>query len=224
MIFYVNFGSAFSFLYWSALLSRGEGGDVALPASSRDEKRRGARRIRPATVIWAAVPVLLLAIILFKANSNDDGDRMESALDDGRRSAVVKALNAGLPADYRVSDGETPLFEAVRIGDGTLVQALLSRGASVNVRSHGGATPLIVAVGNNRADLTEVLLDRAAVNSANNDGRTALIEAAMRGNLPIVQLLLAHGADRKRSDSHNKTALAYAQEEEYPEIAALLGR
>lgn len=225
MVFYVNYGSAFSFLYWSALLSRGEGGDTALPASARDDKRRGSRRIRPATVLWAAMPVLLLALVLFKANSNDTGDLMESALDDGRRAAVVKALNAGLPADYRLSDGETPLFEAVRIGDGKLVQALLSRGASVNARSHGGATPLIAAVANNRADLTELLLDRGAgVNSANNDGRTPLIEAAMRGNLQIVQLLLARGADPQRSDSHNKTALAYAQEEEYPEIAAALHR
>jgi serine/threonine protein kinase len=225
MVFYVNYGSAFSFLYWSALLNRGEGGDVALPASARDDKRRGSRGIRPATVIWAVLPVLLLAIILFRANSNENGNLMESALDDGRRSAVVKALNAGLPADYRVSDGETPLFEAVRIGDGKLVQALLSRGANVNARSRGGATPLFIAVVNNRADLSELLLDRgAAVNSPNNDGRTPLIEAAMRGNLQIVQLLLARGADPKRFDSHNKTALAYAQEEDYPEIAALLGR
>jgi len=37
-------------------------------------------------------------------------------------------------------------------------------------------------------------------------------------------LLLARGADPQRSDSHNKTALAYAQEEEYPEIAAALHR
>jgi len=225
MMFYVNYGSAFSFLYWSALLSRGEGGDIALPASTRDDKRRGSRRLRPATVLWVAMPVLMLALVLIKANSNDNGELMENALDDGRRAAVVKALNAGLPADYRVSDGETPLFEAVRIGDGKLVQALLSRGASVNVRRRGGATPLIVAVTNNRADLTELLLDRGAeVNSTNNDGRTALIEAAMRGNLQIVQLLLTRGADPKRSDSHNKTALQYAQEEDYPEIAALLRR
>jgi len=225
MVFYVNYGSAFSFLYWSALQSRGEGGDIALPASTRDDKRRGSRRIRPATALWVAMPVLLLALVLFKANSNDNGDLMENALDDGRRSAVMKALNAGLPADYRVSDGETPLFEAVRIGDRKLVEALLSRGASLNARSHGGANPLFAAVVNNRADLTELLLDRgAAVNSANNDGRTPLIEAAMRGNLQIVQLLLARGADPKRPDSHNKTALAYAQEEDYPEIAAVLRR
>ena len=76
---------------------------------------------------------------------------------------------------------------------------LYFRAVRASTRSHGGATPLIVAVTNNRADLTELLLDRGAeVNSANNDDRTAPIQAAMRGNLRIVQLLLTRGADPKR--------------------------
>jgi hypothetical protein len=223
MMFYLNWGSAYSFLYWSALQSRGEGGEPTLPVSGREEKRSGSRRIRPATLLWAALPLVCLAIILVKANGNDKGNAMETALNEGRRADVIKALNAGLPADYASIDGETPLFEAVRVGDATLVEALLSRGANVNARAHSGSTPLLQAVVYARGELTRLLLDRgAAVNAANEDGHTALIDAAMRGNLPLVQLLLARGADPKRSDSHGKTALAYAQEEGYPEIAGLL--
>ena len=53
-------------------------------------------------------------------------------------------------------------------------------------------------------------------------GAAVNAEAGMRGNLPMVQLLLGHGAGPKLADSHGKTALAHAREEGYPEIAALL--
>jgi serine/threonine protein kinase len=225
MIPYIHYGSAFSFMYWSALQSRGEGGDIALPESTRDDRRGGSRRIRPSTILWASLPLLCLALVLVKANVTDNGAVMEAALNDGRRSAVVKALNAGLSADYRTSDDETPLFEAVRTGDADLVEALLSRGANVNARNHAGATPLFVAAIYGRGDLGRQLLDRGAtVDAADTDGRTALIEASMRGNLPMVQLLLGRGADPRLADGHGKTALAYAQEEGYPEIAVLLHR
>jgi ankyrin repeat protein len=46
----------------------------------------------------------------------------------------------------------------------------------------------------------------------------------MRGNLLMVQLLLGRGADPRLADGHGKTALAYAREEGYPEIAILLHR
>jgi len=225
MTFYVNWGPAFTFMYWSARQSRGESGDSALPASAREEKRSGSRRFRPGTILWAGLPLLLLAVIFVKANSSDNGAAMEAALNDGRRSAVLKALSAGLPVDYRASDQETPLFEAVRIGDAKLVEALLSRGANVNVRRRSGSTPLLEAVAYDRRDFARLLLDRGAlVDAPDNDGRTALIVAAMRGNLPMVQLLLDRGADPKRSDSQGKTALMYAREEGYPEIAAMLHR
>ena len=223
MVFYVNYGSATSFLYWSALGSRGEGGDIALPASTREDKRSNSRRIRPSTVLWVALPSLMLAFTLYKANVSDRGDVLQVASDDGRRSAVLQALNAGLPADFRLAGGETALFDAIRTGDAKLVDALLARGASVNVRSRGGNTPLLIAAMDGRTDLAALLLDRGAdVNSADNDGRTPLIEAGMRGNLPMVELLLARGADRRRSDRQNKTALVYAQEENYTDIAARL--
>jgi ankyrin repeat protein len=212
-------------MYWSALESRGEGGDATLPGSGREEKRSGSRRIRPGTLLWAALPLLCLAAIFLKATVTDNGAILQAALNDGRRSGVVKALNAGLPADYRSPDGETPLFEAVRTGDLRLVEALLARGANVNAHSRSGSTVLSQAVIYGRGDLARMLLDHgAAVDAINDDGRSALIDAAMRGNLAMVQLLLERGADPKRSDSHGKTALDYAREEGNTEIAVLLRR
>jgi serine/threonine protein kinase len=224
LMFLLVYCPAFTFLYWSALLCHGEGADAMLPASGRDDQRRRPK-VRPSTLVWTALPMLLLASFLFKILRSDAGANLEDAAEDGRRAAVVKTLNTGISANYRRRNGETPLFDAVRMGDSQLAGLLFSRGADVNVHNRDGATPLLIAAADNRIDMVRLLLDRgAAINASNEDGRTALIEAAMRGNLPIAQLLLERGADARTSDIHDKTALAYAQEEGNAEMAALLHR
>ncbi len=223
---YCEYGPAVSFLYWSALLSQGEGHDLTLPASTRDDKRGGfSTGMRRSTLMWAVLPILLLALILVRANRTDHGSALDAAMNDGRRAAVIQALNSGLSADHRAAGKETPLFEAVRTGDAKLVDLLLSRGADVNAHRSDSATPLLEAAAHNRDDMARLLLERgAAVDAADDEGRTALIEAAMRGNLPMARLLLDRGADPKHSDSHGKTALTYAEDEGYQDIAALLRR
>lgn len=223
MIFHLNYGPATTLMYWSALGSRGEVGNLALPAATREDKRSSSRRVRPSTVIWAAVPLLMLAVTVYKVVGGDRGGLLQAASEDGRRNAVMQALNTGLPADYRLDDDETALFGAVRSGDAALAEALLARGANVNAKSHSGTTPLLLTAMYGHSDLAGLLLDRGAeANAADDDGHTPLMEASMRGNLAMVHLLLAHGADRNRRDGQNKTALEYAQEENYTEIAALL--
>jgi uncharacterized protein len=225
-MFYMNYGSAFSFLYWSALRCRGEAGEIALPASLRSGGRnRFSTGIRPATLAWVGVPLALLALILVRGASGDRAAAMEEALDEGRGTAVVNHLNAGLPVDYLTSNRETPLFDAVRLGQMELLETLLARGANVNARSRRGSTPLLTAATYARIDAARVLLDRgAAVDAANADGRTALIAAAMQGNLALVQLLLERGANPRLADARPKTALDYAREEGHSEVAALLER
>jgi serine/threonine protein kinase len=70
VMFYLNIGSAFSFLYGSALRCRGEGGEIAFPASSRGSNRNGSSfAVRPAALLWAAIPIAMLTTILVKAIS-----------------------------------------------------------------------------------------------------------------------------------------------------------
>ena len=75
--------------------------------------------------VWARLPIACLLAIFSRVALTDNSTTLEEALDDGRAAAVLKSLNTGLPADYRTSEGETPLFEAVRVGDGKLAEALL---------------------------------------------------------------------------------------------------
>jgi hypothetical protein len=68
--FYLNIGSAFTFLYRTALRCRGEGGDIAYPASPRGRNRNESSfPFRPATLLWAAVPIAMIMAILVKAIS-----------------------------------------------------------------------------------------------------------------------------------------------------------
>jgi ankyrin repeat protein len=47
-----------------------------------------------------------------------------------------------------------------------------------------------------RNDIAQLLLDRGAcVDAANDGGRTALMSSSMRGNQPLVELLLERGAN-----------------------------
>jgi hypothetical protein len=75
-----------------------------------------------------------------------------------------------------------------------------------------------------RWDLVEALvLDGADVN-ASNDGRTALHQAAACGDLEIVQLLVAHGADLTIKDSvFGGTPLEWARQFGHGDIATYLG-
>jgi hypothetical protein len=68
--FYALIGSAYSLLYGSALRCRGEGGEIAVPASSRGRNRNGSSfAVRPATFLWGAFPIAMLTKILLKAIS-----------------------------------------------------------------------------------------------------------------------------------------------------------
>jgi ankyrin repeat protein len=96
------------------------------------------------------------------------------------------------------------------------LQALLDANADINYhyKDNRGKTALHVAVEKSSFSLLKFLLcNKADVNSQKADGATPLIEAAYKGNVEIVKLLLARCADtelRKWTDD-NKTALLYVQ-------------
>jgi serine/threonine-protein kinase len=217
----LNYGAAFSFLYWSALRCQGESEEVSLPAAARDEGRNSG--IRTSTLVWVGLPLILLTLVVLRAMSHDEGVLLVKALNEGRGTAVLKYLSGGLPVDYRETGQETPLFEAARRGQRKLAEALLERGANVNARSKSGTTALMTAVSHAQYDMARLLVEHgAAVNQTTTEGRTALMIAAMSGNQELVRLLMQRGADPGIVDAQRKTALVYAREENHGEIAEML--
>jgi serine/threonine protein kinase len=223
-VMFVNFASAFPFLYQSALRCRDEGAEMTLPAATRDASRKAASsRVRPATLMWVGLPAIMLALIIWRASGSVAARALDEASSDGRRTAVLKLIDGGVSVEQLNSGHQTALFDAVRSGDEKLVEELFKRGAKVNVKSLSGTTPLLVAAASGRNELAQVLLDRgASADAADDSGQTPLIVAAMRGNAALAKLLLDHGANASLKDTRGNTAAAYAREEGYGDLAELL--
>ncbi|KAG8162179.1 hypothetical protein KVR01_007944 [Diaporthe batatas] len=110
--------------------------------------------------------------------------------------------------DHRAIISRTPLQAAAGIGDYTLVCLLLEHGADLNAPALGGhlqghtALQAICAWDPVRREerlrkdkIVQLLLDKGAhVNAANSSGRTALMEAAVLGDISTAFVLLKYGA------------------------------
>lgn len=104
------------------------------------------------------------------------------------------------------------LMQAVRQGDDDAVRHLLARGLDVNQQFQGDR-PLPAAVDRGRLDITGLLLEAGAdpdQSASYYNGQTPLMIAATHRNVPLIRLLLGHGARADRRDRHGKTALDYA--------------
>ncbi len=91
--------------------------------------------------------------------------------------------------------GYTPLLFAAQQGDVETASLLLGAGANVNDAPPLGTSPLVVAAHSGHGPLARLLLDRGADPNAAGAGYTALHAAVLRGDLELVDALLAHGAD-----------------------------
>jgi serine/threonine protein kinase len=218
-----SFGTVFSFLYSFAAICRGESPMPALPASGSGRGRTRTAKLRPGTLFWWCLPVLLACLIVVGVRLHKVPVEFTDAVADVRAPAILRAIDAGQNVDTVTSGNQTALSAAAAVGDVSLMTALLQRGASPDKPAEDGDTPLTIAVYFRQQRAAELLLARGAkVNLRNQAGRTALMIAAMSGNTGMVSLLLAHGAEGSVRDTRGKSAGDYAREVGSPEVAALL--
>ncbi len=91
--------------------------------------------------------------------------------------------------------GFTPLLFAARHGEVESARLLLDAGADVNGTAPDGASALVVASFSGHGALAAFLLERDADPDAAGAGYAALHTAVLRADAPLVETLLAHGAD-----------------------------
>lgn len=128
---------------------------------------------------------------------------------------IVEALLAhGADAVAVDQTGKPAIVYAAAAGHLDVVTRLLARGIDVNARYAHDLTLLMWAAGPDDGvpedaalPLVAMLLDRGArVDDRDARGRTALMIAAEGGRSRVVDLLLAHGADRSLADNGGKRA------------------
>jgi ankyrin repeat protein len=89
----------------------------------------------------------------------------------------------------------TPLLFAARRGDVESVRILLAAGTDIEGRAADGYSPLLLASHSDHLPLVRFLLEQGANPNATGVGYTALHTAILRGDVAVVQALLAAGGD-----------------------------
>eukprot|EP00656_Telonema_subtile_P020903 TRINITY_DN2195_c0_g1_i33.p1 TRINITY_DN2195_c0_g1~~TRINITY_DN2195_c0_g1_i33.p1 ORF type:complete len:729 (+),score=313.91 TRINITY_DN2195_c0_g1_i33:75-2261(+) len=134
-----------------------------------------------------------------------------SAAASGQLAAVTAILAAGAEVDMADNNGKTALGYAARRARCEVVKLLVQSGASVDLADHlAERTPLMHAVVAGSVDCIIALTDAGAnVNSDDSQGVSALMLAAMGGQLEAVRLLLQLGANESHLAKDGRTVLMF---------------
>ncbi|KAL4779767.1 ankyrin repeat-containing domain protein [Aspergillus varians] len=123
--------------------------------------------------------------------------------------------------NWRDGRQQSPLFEALRSPlNQEVLHSLIARSdLDVNRRDREGVTPLSFAVRNGYIDAVKLLLGHPAidVDAPCIYGRTALSHAAESFEIPLIDLLLAKGADPTLKDLVGREPSSYAATSYRPE-------
>ncbi|CAG0884303.1 unnamed protein product [Cyprideis torosa] len=116
----------------------------------------------------------------------------------------------------KTRSGETPLFTATERDCRPVIKVLLAHRADPNIAGKHKKIPLHVA---RSAETAELLIQRKAnVNATDKNGKTPLFAATENDCHPVVEVLLAHGADPNIASKHKEIPLHVARSAETAEL------
>jgi len=154
--------------------------------------------------------MLAVAIAILPAQP-PTAEPLLQAIQKGDSASVRLLLKHGVSANSKDADGTPALMTAALFAGADCVKLLLDAGADPNLRDSGGATALMWAV----PDVAKVNLLLAAgadvnARSTNLQRTPLLIAASYPGSVPVLRLLLEHGADIHAKDRNGVHALGRA--------------
>ena len=120
--------------------------------------------------------------------------------------------------------GETALHCAVDLKHVDVVHVLIDAGAGIDKTNYDGRSPLHCACASGALDIVKILVRAGAgVRVTDNDGDTCLTLASYFGHTETVRYLVGlPEVDVNHRDTVNCTALHYAVEENYTDVAQVL--
>ena len=202
----------------------------------------------------ADIPFVIQAFIKAGVDVNGQGQDGTTALIlaicENYKDVVEQLLAAGADPNlqgklwammlYQSSDNQevarqyayrtTPLNLAVAFGYEEIVRSLLSHDANISLADEKGVLPIDVAVKEGHQEIVDLLKSAGATVNEEDTAAfdKALIGAAKKGNLDVLQSALEKGADPNANQPSNnrrkreKTAMMFASEQGHLEIVRLL--
>ncbi|XP_078612992.1 tyrosine-protein kinase HTK16-like isoform X1 [Branchiostoma floridae x Branchiostoma japonicum] len=125
----------------------------------------------------------------------------------------------------RNSIGRAPLHEAAFLGHDEVVMDLIRAGAHVKCRDGNGATALQLACAGNRTNTCRILIQQAGAepqDQCTTTGYVPLHEAAARGHVECVKLLLQLNAPCHPRNHNNETPVDLARRYGHAEVVEIL--
>lgn len=147
---------------------------------------------------------------------------------EGKLRVVEICVESGMDIDEADPNGFTALAMAAYNGHDEILELLIKNKATIDARDRQGNTPLIHAASGPYPTTVKLLLAAGAeidaVDAGINGGEhfTALMMAAAMGNIEVVKVLLAAGANKEMLDDDGESAIDFARSKGHPKIAELL--
>ncbi len=184
------------------------------------------KRISPGGFVSRTVKLALAAAIAFStvpaslgAQAFAESYKFINAVKE-RDGATAESMLAGAGARLvnlkEITSGDTALHIVTRGRDLLWLRFMLSKGARPDLSNKQGETPLVLATQLGWGEgVVELLRSGAKVDMGNGRGETPLILAVHKRDVPMIRMLIANGADPKRSDRiAGYSALDYAKRDD----------
>ncbi|NOU63574.1 M48 family metalloprotease [Paenibacillus sp. LMG 31461] len=167
---------------------------------------------------------LLLAIGANPNRIKNNEAPLTIAASEGKMDMMQTLLSANAQINLTNADGNTALFWAAYHNRIAAVEFLLQHGADTNIRFISGRSVLSAVCMHGYDRMLRILLEHGAkpIFTCYDGGETPLMVATYNGRYTCVQQLLNVQADPNIRDNRGNTALSYAQEYGFKEIAGLL--
>lgn len=161
-----------------------------------------------------------VTLLLAAGVSPDHG--MVWAAQGGHVKLLKRLLDAGADVNTKSPNGDTALHRGALQGGIEVVQLLLNRGARPNAANDIGETPLHMAIkGDGRVDVVRILLEaKADPNTRNKELVSPVRLAAIRGNIPVYELLLEPAGGKEQMHLDPQESAAYESDKTTDELIA----
>ncbi len=207
------------------MIRRGETAEIAAaveesPALARCRDAQGV-----SALMWSVYTRQPLIRDFLRGHAGDFDIHEAAALGECERLHALISSDAML-ARAVSADGWPPLHLSAAFATPQAVELLLEHGAHVHQVSHNAmrnqALHACIALGNSIESLRLLIEAGANVNATQAGGYAPLHQAAANGNAAVIELLLAHHADKTARCDQGKTPADYARERGHSDLAAIL--